>query len=713
MKTSLMALVALLSLSTAASMRAAQGSPVEKVVELLTTLKAQTEHDGKVEQQIYDKYACWCEKTSKRKADDIVAAQAELRTLGQTILKLKGKIATLAAEIEELTEKIKKNKAEQEELTAVRQKENAAFMAESTETKEALDALQQAIIVLAKATTPKKGAELIQEAEKLREQQAIRSVFQALPSKTGLPPSRMSLLSDFMSGKARYAPQSATIQGILVDMYSTFSTDLQDSTLDEANKNHDYEKLYASIEKENNEMEESIARKKEQKADAESILADTTATYDEVEDQMKADMEFFDQTKKACEAKHEEWDERKKLRSEELEGIEKAIEILSSDDARELFDKSIKPGLDTVFLQVASTPSLLQDATSITNRAYNVLKEKIKKSHSVRLAALAVQIRTAKYGHFEKVIKAIDEMLVTLREEGAADLAKKTQCDDEFQKIAMTVEDLDWKIKNNKAKIAKLTEIIKLREKEKEETIEKIEETKEYMEKITEERKAENEEFLAAKKDDEAAIVLLEQAKKVLMKYYKKNDIKMGPIQGSVKLMQEDPVFAISEDQAPDATFSKKGHRKNESKDIVSLMTYIIQDLENEIKNEVAAEEKAQAEYEEEMATAQKLVDTLEDKKVHLEEVIAKRKDDKKDEEHDMKENDEDRDEELAYKAKIKPDCDWILKAFDERAVARAAEMDGLTAAKEYLAGQVTLVEKSKNFDDSRLSKIGFLGISH
>merc|ERR1711972_1104978 len=100
------------------------GSPVEKVVKLLTTLKAAAESDGKAEQQIYDKYACWCEKTSKRKADDIVAAQEDLRALGQRILKLKGKIATRAAEIAELTENIKSNEAQQEELTVVRQKQN-------------------------------------------------------------------------------------------------------------------------------------------------------------------------------------------------------------------------------------------------------------------------------------------------------------------------------------------------------------------------------------------------------------------------------------------------------------------------------------------------------------------------------------------------------------------------------------------------------------
>merc|ERR1712151_1024381 len=207
------------------------------------------------------------------------------------------------------------------------------------------------------------------------------------------------------------------------------------------------------------------------------------------------------------------------------------------------------------------------------------------------------------------------------------------------------------------------------------------------MKDITAERKEENEAYLEAKKDDEDAIALLEKAKKVFKKYYKENDIKLGPVQGSVKLLQkvgEDPVFEISEDQAPDATFSDKGSRKLESKDIVSLMTYIIEDLKDELSNEKKAEAKSQMEYEEEMATAEKLVEDLTDRKVTLEGIIAKRQEDKEEETKDMNENNDDLDDELGYKAKIKPDCDWILKAFDQRAAARAAEMDGLTTAKEF-----------------------------
>merc|ERR1719329_1687767 len=112
------------------------GSPVEKVVQLLKDLKTKIGNDGKEEQQIYDKYACWCEKTTKRKAAAIEEAQMQLRALGQQILKLKGRIATLTSEIAELKEAIRKNEEAQAEATAIRQKENEAYQAETTEMKQ-------------------------------------------------------------------------------------------------------------------------------------------------------------------------------------------------------------------------------------------------------------------------------------------------------------------------------------------------------------------------------------------------------------------------------------------------------------------------------------------------------------------------------------------------------------------------------------------------
>jgi chromosome segregation ATPase len=301
----LFTMVVMLGLSTAVASDASTKSPVERIVKLLTTLKEKSVGDGKAEQQIYDKYACWCETTSKRKANDIVQAQEDMRALGQRILKLKGKVATRTAEIAELTENIEDNEAQQEQLTSVRQKQNAAWAEESEEVKQALAALQDAIKVLADATTPK-GAALVQENVQLRAKYAVSAVLDKLPSKIGLPPSRMALLSEFIKAEAGYAPQSATIQGMLGDMYLTFSNNLETSTLDEANQNHDYEQLSATLEKQNNEFKETRARKETEKAEAESMLADTTKAYEDTEKQMKADIEFFGQTKEACLSKHDD-----------------------------------------------------------------------------------------------------------------------------------------------------------------------------------------------------------------------------------------------------------------------------------------------------------------------------------------------------------------------------------------------------------------------
>merc|ERR1719158_2660897 len=131
---------------------------------------------------------------------------------------------------------------------------------------------------------------------------AVQDVIEKLPSRIGLPPARMALLSEFTSAKAGYAPQSATIQGMLGDMYLTFSSNLESSTLEEANQNNHYEQMYASEEKENNEFKATRAKKETEKADAEQMLADTTKAYDDTEKQMKADTEFFDQTKAACQS---------------------------------------------------------------------------------------------------------------------------------------------------------------------------------------------------------------------------------------------------------------------------------------------------------------------------------------------------------------------------------------------------------------------------
>jgi len=707
------------ALGLVAAFHAVQASagPVDKVVDLLKDLKARIESDGETEQTMYDKYACWCEKTSDRKAQAITKAQDDLRDLGQLILKLKGKVATLMAEIAELTAKIKENEAAQAEATSIRQKENEEFMAETTEMKDVLRALGRAIVVLRDGV--KKDA-FLQETSRARS--AVSAVVQALPITAAAKFNGMSLLREFASAHAgaKYTPQSASIQGILKDMFDTFSGDLESTTELEAKRNKNFEEFIAEKQQELSEMKELVSEKKQQKAEAEAMLADSTQEYDDTEAQLKADIKFFDEMKEGCEAKHEEWAERSKMRKMELEGISKALELLTSDEARELFAKSIKEGKETNVDESKDSGvkiSLVQLSGGLpAGKAYEALKASAKTTHSLRLASLAARLHETKAGHFDEVIEAIDKIIAELKEEAVEDMKKRDQCLDEYQKIESTVKETEWLIEKNEAKIEKLESLIEKLNKEKEDTLEAIEQVKEDIKAMKKTRKEENEEFLQAKKDDQDAIKLLVEARKFLKDYYEKNKIPLGKVQDG-SFVQQGPEFEVPEDQAPDADFSGKGSRKGEAKGIVSMMTMIIEDLNDEIKNAMTAEEKAQLAFEKQLASAEALQEDLEKKVVTLEKQIAKKELDLSEEEKDLANNKDDLQKELDYKKEIEPDCDWIIGAFEKRAEMRTAEMDGLVQAKEFLAGasteEASLVQKvGKHISNEKtLASVEFVGL--
>merc|ERR1719446_1028718 len=81
-------------------------TPMARTVQLIEGLEKQVKADGKREQEDFDAYACWCEKTMERKAGDISSAK-----------KLKGEIASHGAEIEQLKKDIAQNEKAVQEAT--------------------------------------------------------------------------------------------------------------------------------------------------------------------------------------------------------------------------------------------------------------------------------------------------------------------------------------------------------------------------------------------------------------------------------------------------------------------------------------------------------------------------------------------------------------------------------------------------------------------
>merc|ERR1719487_1259820 len=297
-------------------------SPVTKVVELIEELKAKIEADAIAEQKIYDKYACWCETTTARKATAIEDAKVDIERLGHSVLSFKGKSATEGSEIAELNANIADNQQAQATATAIREKENGDYQANKAEMEQAIGALEKAVVVLSGAGT--KG-ELLQQKHVLAVASGVKSAVQALPDGSKLAPAQLSLLSTFLkdpqdyyedkaAAKSSYSPASTTIMGILKDMYDTFTANLETETQTEATNQKNFEAVMAVKAEELASLQDVLEKTEAAKAESDKTLADTTQELEDTTVQMKEDTVFFDETKAACKTKADEWSERTRLR---------------------------------------------------------------------------------------------------------------------------------------------------------------------------------------------------------------------------------------------------------------------------------------------------------------------------------------------------------------------------------------------------------------
>jgi len=645
-------------------------NPVTRVVGLLEDLKSRIEKDGSGEQAAYDKYACWCEETTGKTAATITAVKDLLKSTGHTILKLKGSVATLSSEIQGLTEDIKENLKQQAQQTSIREKESAAAMAEQTETQSAIAALDKAVTVLKAAAG---GASFVQSAKWSSTLSDVISKMSHASLSTQFSDKQLSLLSELSQkrGSESYAPQSATIQGILTDMYATFSKNLQTSLSDEAKSHRNYEDLMATYRKQLATLQETVVDKEQKKNENEIQLADATQTYSDSEDQLKSEISLFDATKESCNEKTSDWSKRSSARSNELAGITKALEILTGDEAKDIFAKSIKPGFSkggaASFVQVTSQ---IVSAKGAQN-AVRVLEAHAMKTHSFRLAALAAQVQTGG-GHFDGVLKSIDKLLAQLDDEEKADIKKVDECKDSYQDITSNKKDLDWKIENNKAKVQKHEKAIEQKTEAKGVAIKDIEAADKELGNLLEERTESNDAYKKAKSDDEKAIALLKKAKQALADYY----------DGGGKSLLQKP--------APDLKLSGNDSAKNQNQGVVNMLDMIIEDLTGELAEGKSAEAAAQAAYEKMKKAVEDQKAKLNKAKINLEGQIAEEGTSKTAENDLKEENEKSLGTEEETETDLKKTCDDAIKLQPERREKRKIESDGLRQAKDFLAGMTS-----------------------
>merc|ERR1719321_2140342 len=165
-------------------------------------------------------------------------------------------------------------------------------------------------------------------------------------------------------------------------------------------------------------------------------LGDTESSLDD-------NTKFFGDLKRDCSKKTAEYEERCKMRAMELAALADTIKVLNDDDALDLFKKTLP------------SASLLQVEVRLSELRRRTLAKLRTLAHSAGVQArpqldfIALALSGKKIG-FGKIIKMIDDMMATLKQEQADD-------DDKKKSLERTVSNLEATIAGLKEAIVTVT----------------------------------------------------------------------------------------------------------------------------------------------------------------------------------------------------------------------------------------------------------------
>merc|ERR1719162_42137 len=322
------------NMQVTAEAESAKNRPVSKVITLLKDMMKQLEKEGEEDEEVYDKTACWCQTNDKEKTKTIADGQARVSDLTTKIEELTASSSRLSTEIANLNTEVTANQGALDKATSIRQKQLAEFNAEEKDVLGSISALKSATTVLGK-----KGAALLQmpsshiQGVKAGVQNAMQKHASLLEGV--LTRSERKAVTAFIQAPG-YAPQGGEIFGILSQMKETFETNLATSQKEEGTNQKEFEGLKAAKTAEIAAGQSQVDTKTQELADAGSKNAQAKEDLEDTDKSLTADQDFLASLKEKCTLTDKEWEERQ----QEQEACSKALSVLSSDDAHDLFTKT-------------------------------------------------------------------------------------------------------------------------------------------------------------------------------------------------------------------------------------------------------------------------------------------------------------------------------------------------------------------------------------
>jgi len=402
------------------------GTPVDRVISLLTKLTVQVQKEGIAEAASYDKYACFCKEQANDKVYVIAKRDKKIKELQADIKMLKADITNL----DDAVGDAKKDKSKEAKAVEKSKKERAAdHKSYGDSRKELVEAVR--------ATT---GAlETMQGSSK--------DVDEELALMQTSNPMALGFIEGATAG-ARYGKPGVATQykyaskdviATLETLTRSFKKSLAELDIAEINSRSGSEKgrgaranTMTALSKQINEKQTLSASKGEDKSDKEELRNQEITAR-------KADQAFLDDLTSRCEAKAKAWDQRSTTRASELQAMTQATALLNgmgntysaNSKLVGLISKDSKPSVAKhapVFFQLQSAHRVSVNEQKM-QQLTSVLSKEAHSLTSAPLAMLALQLGNLGPDHFVKVRGLIKDLISKLKADATAEATSKGVCD--------------------------------------------------------------------------------------------------------------------------------------------------------------------------------------------------------------------------------------------------------------------------------------------
>mmetsp|Transcript_9494 Transcript_9494/g.21848 ORF Transcript_9494/g.21848 Transcript_9494/m.21848 type:complete len:752 (+) Transcript_9494:68-2323(+) len=700
-------------------------TPLAKVVGLLKSMQETLEKEMDEDQKLYEKLKCWCETNDWEKGNAIEDNKAKIEQLTADIESLSAKKEELIATIKEVQEKTAANKQSLAEAQAIRDKQLKEFHAMELDSIQALEQMKAALTILGKhhgegvfqqfsplsllsvggrdepwtaahdrATVGRALDEFMRRNDfglsqvgeravpsgQLRKQDTLAadgvqatggwSADEAAVVRRALKAGSAFVQSHHeQSYYPSYTAQSGEIVGILKQLKDEMEADLGESQKQESMRSEEFQILRNAKTAEIEAGEKMEEQKEDELAKTANDLAEAKEDLGQEKALLSENQAFLKNMKETCAEADKNWEQRKKARQDEMEAVAETIAILTEDEAKDAAAGTYS------FVQQRSSARAAEGSQAKGQRraAAALLRRAALQTQSPELAMLAT---TVELDAFEKVKKAIDDMIVMLKKQTEDEVKKHDWCKAEFKENEMTTLKTEDRKADLEAKIAELESTIKALEADIAKATEDIEKAMVALQSASLGRKEENLDYQKVVADQTVVIDVLKKALNRMAKYYEGESLLQRRRSG------EDPAPGSV---APVAQMEYKP--SSGAAGVMQMLEKLVSEAKVLMAESKASENQAQKAYEETIAGTNAQIADLQRLVTTKTKAKAKATKDKIQAEEDLSATVLELEGLAKYLADLHSECDFLLHNFDTRQESRGAEVEALQQAKQILNG--------------------------